>query len=292
MGTLPDNALLTNINIPGTHDSGTKNVKGYIPSIYDRAQCQQWYINEQLENGIRYLDIRSNEKGIINHGGFECLLSDSGSDRLYFEHVVKWVVGFLKNNPSETVFLDIAHEKQESSIEPKINSDLKDYAEGFVLDAKGKDFCNLRLGDTRGKIILLTGYDGGIDKVYKYSASGKDFADLSSSKISSGYIQNEYSPDGSQHKFEIIKSFYNKDPIKSEPNNVNSLLLNYTTFWIFKLGRGIKSLRDELMDKCGLTFYLRSNRFEKLGIVVFDYPEPGLIRQICLANKSRKNLDK
>ncbi len=99
--------------------------KGTSPVLYDCAHCQHWYMNEQLEKGVCYFDICSDEKGLINHGGFECLLSDSGSDRLYFGHIVKRVVEFLKNNPTETVLSDIAHENQESSIEPKINADLK-----------------------------------------------------------------------------------------------------------------------------------------------------------------------
>lgn len=56
MSQLDDNKRLSEMTIPGTHDSGTYTLgDGPVDSA---AKCQTQSIAEQLNNGIRYLDIR------------------------------------------------------------------------------------------------------------------------------------------------------------------------------------------------------------------------------------------
>ena len=56
MENLTDEADIRTILYPGTHDSGTYKLGG---SPIDRfAKCQNLSIREQLEAGIRFIDIR------------------------------------------------------------------------------------------------------------------------------------------------------------------------------------------------------------------------------------------
>ncbi len=64
MGKLPDELSFGKLSVPGTHDTGAR---------YGGAACQtqRWAINEQLEAGIRYLDIRNRRTKTsfaIHHG--------------------------------------------------------------------------------------------------------------------------------------------------------------------------------------------------------------------------------
>lgn len=52
--------LLSQVNIPGTHDSGTS--KSALIEAFS-ARCQSLTISAQLEAGIRFLDLRVKYKG-------------------------------------------------------------------------------------------------------------------------------------------------------------------------------------------------------------------------------------
>lgn len=62
MATLNNNKLISDITIPGTHDAMALHGG-------PAAQCQAWSPMDQLEAGIRYLDLRvSGENLEIKHG--------------------------------------------------------------------------------------------------------------------------------------------------------------------------------------------------------------------------------
>ena len=97
---------LSNITIPGTHDSCTQHVPlGFI------FQCQNEDISTQLEDGCRYLDIRAaisekdNEPALVMvHNFAKCKKGPwIWSKKLYLNEVVDDVYAFLEQNPTETV---------------------------------------------------------------------------------------------------------------------------------------------------------------------------------------------
>ena len=55
MGALPDDIKISDLSIPGAHDASTRNV-GIVMSPF--AQTQYFYINQLLEIGVRYFDLR------------------------------------------------------------------------------------------------------------------------------------------------------------------------------------------------------------------------------------------
>lgn len=109
---IPDEALITEINMPGTHDSGTQYMN--IAASHPLASCQYWSISEQLEHGIRVLDIRvegnKNVSGWKNmyicHDCWRCVKSSSSDpDYLYLGDVVNASTDFLKKHTGETVVI-------------------------------------------------------------------------------------------------------------------------------------------------------------------------------------------
>ncbi|NBU72827.1 MAG: phosphatidylinositol-specific phospholipase C domain-containing protein [Bacteroidetes bacterium] len=87
---------LYELSIPGTHDSGALHEAWYEIGV----QCQSLTIPEQLNAGVRYLDIRCrhlNNAFVIHH--------DAYYQHQNFNDVLESVTSFLRANPSETVVM-------------------------------------------------------------------------------------------------------------------------------------------------------------------------------------------
>lgn len=113
MGLLDDSLLVRDLSIPGTHDSAA------LESVvhFDVSATQQWKVEEQLANGVRFLDLRVKRKGddelAMWHGGdfiYDPYVSGS-SDQLYFRKVVEMCVSWLEQHPTETVIVSVKDEE-------------------------------------------------------------------------------------------------------------------------------------------------------------------------------------
>ena len=104
MAKIDGDLKITQINIPGTHDSGTKYVEA---SNY--SQCQDKTIAEQLAAGIRFLDIRvemdSDGNLRLVHGSTAC--KDSAGNKLYLDTVLSDCYAFLDAHPTEAIIMSI-----------------------------------------------------------------------------------------------------------------------------------------------------------------------------------------
>jgi len=123
MNLINDKSLkLSQINIPGTHDSGTYAIggDGIFNSIRDEtSRTQSLNITEQLYHGIRYLDVRletnKNRELYLSHSEIDCLNKVTG-ENYYLSEVLDETVKFLNNHVNETV---IVHLKQDNTHEGK-----------------------------------------------------------------------------------------------------------------------------------------------------------------------------
>ena len=105
MKNIPDEAFLSEINIPGTHDSATR----FCQYSYF-SKCQDKNISEQLNMGVRFLDLRVEKIGDklqLVHASSKCFKTASHQGLLLLEDVHSDCRLFLKNNPSETLILSI-----------------------------------------------------------------------------------------------------------------------------------------------------------------------------------------
>jgi 1-phosphatidylinositol phosphodiesterase len=111
MATIDGDTNISTLSIPGTHNSAAF-FKLAAPSV----RCQGNSIYDQLNNGVRFLDIRLSKdymsRGekvnnlIVVHGKFPVKLSGSYK----FKNVLKDVYSFLETNPTETVLISIKFE--------------------------------------------------------------------------------------------------------------------------------------------------------------------------------------
>ena len=146
---------INEINMPGSHDSGMRNVipLGFSDSTTAiasalSANCawlattQTHYINTQLADGARQLDLRLNncykkhyseydynwaDDGLnlwICHGANETTgtFQASGPDDEYLslDQVLDWVKDFLKRHPTETVILNLRWEISDDASDERI----------------------------------------------------------------------------------------------------------------------------------------------------------------------------
>lgn len=149
---LSDDTPLSLINLPGTHDSCAQ----YI-GLSAISRCQHKSIREQIGGGNRFLDIRLEYKDsrfYTVHGILDCRRAKSRrSPPLFFDEVFEACVGFLDENPTETVVMSIqmGDGKNGDDFFPA-------FFDGFVQPFRAKWFTQNRiptLGETRGRLVLL-----------------------------------------------------------------------------------------------------------------------------------------
>jgi len=153
MKNLSDETAITQISIPGSHDSGARYD---FPIIEHTAKTQNLTISEQLDIGVRFLDIRCKISGNtfdIYHGAVY--------QKLSFKDIVSSIKEFLKKNPSEFILLSIKKEdskdnnlKFETILEKYISTDLADIL------YRGSNTQFPKIQDVRGKAIMIKRFSG------------------------------------------------------------------------------------------------------------------------------------
>ena len=164
MRYLPNDRLLSEMSIPGTHDT-MANDHGDPLSIYSKTQTMS--LKTQLESGIRVLDIRAHNQWDnkarkyyfqIKHGS-----EDTG--HVFDEDVMDVINEFLTDHDGETVLMRIAMEDHGSvyASDPDYDPDAAAWVSTYDTYMKdvgqkvwnGSD-ANPTLNDVRGKIVILS----------------------------------------------------------------------------------------------------------------------------------------
>jgi 1-phosphatidylinositol phosphodiesterase len=144
MATLPDDKQLSELSIPGTHESAA-----LFEPIAGTAKCQTLTLAQQLEAGVRYFDIRCRhfEDGFaIYHGPID--------EQQTFGQVLDTFSAFLDDHPTETVIMSIKEESLADSMTLTFEQMFQTYV---ALDPDRWYLAGAvpALGDVRGKIVLL-----------------------------------------------------------------------------------------------------------------------------------------
>ncbi|MFC9794512.1 phosphatidylinositol-specific phospholipase C [Streptomyces sp. NPDC127584] len=143
-----DPTPLQKLTIPGTHDSGARFGGPW-------SECQNTTIAQQLDSGIRFLDVRCRVTGgsfAIHHG--------ASYQKAMFGDVLVACRDFLAAHPSETVLMRVKQEYSTDS-DATFRAVFDDY-----LDNRGWRPL-FRIGDTvptlgqaRGKVVLIADNGG------------------------------------------------------------------------------------------------------------------------------------
>jgi 1-phosphatidylinositol phosphodiesterase len=172
MGKLKDETSLSALSIPGTHNSPTHHIA--LPSV----RCQAVSVRDQLDNGVRFLDIRvqpespndSSKDGLILvHSAFPVSLTGTK----YFRGLIEKVHAFLDANPTETVIISLKREGVGKSTDQQLSKILNDH---YANDAS-RWFTDNRiptLGESRKKVVLIRRF--ALDDSLKEENGGKGWA--------------------------------------------------------------------------------------------------------------------
>ena len=195
MSKLDDNVSLRNINMPGSHDTMA------LYSVADLAgQCQSLSLQDQLNLGVRFLDIRLKEdhdKLKAVHGFID--------QKVSFEKITKIIETFIEKHPTEFIIMSIKEEADpskselpfEGALRPYLNNDI--YLKDTELPSK--------LGDVRGKVLLLSRYKDSTIGVPAYEG----WEDSKSFTLPNDiYVQDTYQITSAEQKQEEIVKCFNE----------------------------------------------------------------------------------
>jgi len=229
MANLRDDLSIADITIPGTHDSAAWDDDNVVDSAY-KVIAQTKSINEQLELGIRWFDLRvevDDDNLIMTHEGHDLGMT--------LGNVLEDLKNYGKSHRSEVIMITI---KQESS-----DLDNSKFA-ALVrkkIDANGRDHFTLgptlfNLGEVRGKVVVFRRFKvGDYNKAVGRYLYFKD--QTTGTNHNNGdfqyYVQDYYHVDQAEHeetnywyKAKLVRNAMNEAQKKE---NEGRLFINFAT---------------------------------------------------------------
>ncbi len=260
MSAISDSTYISEITIPGTHDSCAH----YEP-VYGMIKCQEYTLKDQLEMGVRFLDIRG---GLI--GNKMVMLHEIVPQAIFFDEVLEICYEFLNENPSETIILSLKQEAGENReefieyVEKTINKDSDMwYTENEIPT----------LAQVRGKIILMNRYEKAVTQFgisTDYWVSNEAFTVENESFTL--HIQDYYCvEDGLDYKWSLVEDEYTQSLANADKDN---LYINFTSAYIGEVPNIIE-VRDYINPR--LIDYLKNSPDGCYGITAMDYAN----QEIC-----------
>jgi 1-phosphatidylinositol phosphodiesterase len=298
--SLDPNKLVTQISIPGTHDSAAvSNLLALIPLV----QTQKWDIDEQLRYGVRYFDLR---------GYFDTLLGQVGACHgiplpIDFPTIFAKMYNFLRAHPTEFLLVQVAHETGQQL--DKFSDEY--FAEKFwdTIQPYVEEFWNLQetvptVGRLRGRIQLVRRF-----QTKRPSKTGIDVNDFYTSttstvkRIIQDYFDMRKGDDnvelnvgqGMEKKTRLIR----EQMVESSHAGPDVLCLNFTSAvhgigdpktYALMMGEGTFGLNQRFKDALIQDFKLDGNGRRpggepvKIGVVLMDYINKDLCRLIIRTN--------
>jgi 1-phosphatidylinositol phosphodiesterase len=159
MKDIPDDTLLSNMTVPGTHDSCAES---NIPFV----RTQYLSISKQMEAGIRFLDLRcrvhSDGQLYMYHGGIPINMPMC----LKFDKIMNKIFTFFSKNgkPTETVLISINNDDVSGKERPEVfYNAVKTHIDQAPRYEDGSERwitarTTVTLGEARGKAVLLRRY--------------------------------------------------------------------------------------------------------------------------------------
>jgi 1-phosphatidylinositol phosphodiesterase len=181
---------LSVLSIPGTHNSPTCYTA--LPSV----RCQSVGVREQLDNGVRFLDIRvsvdpNDSQLALVHSAFPISLTGTK----WFGDMCEDIYAFLDKNPSETVIMSLKREGTGKGTD----QDLGKYLKASYVDKKRDRWWTEpkmpKLGGARGRIVIMRrfGLDDSLKKCWNGRGYGIDASgwpdNCEDGKVGDGYIR-------------------------------------------------------------------------------------------------------
>lgn len=291
---LPDSRRLSELSLPGTHDT---------MAFYggDIAQTQTMPLTTQLQAGVRVLDIR------LRHY-YNSLLLHHGPIYQYanFDDVLATASQFLRENPGETVLMRVQQEYDPVGNTREFWQSFQAYSQNYPGLFWAYDSSNPTLGRVRGKVVLLQnfgapqrlGLDYGSlnaqdnyvlksnwDLYRKWTEVKQHMANASAGDRNAFYI-NYLS--GSTGSFPYFVASGQSSPQTHAPQLATGLTTpgfasSYPDFPRVSCFIGICTIAFAGTNKLA-SERLASGAYQRVGILMVDFPGGSLLRNIINLN--------
>ena len=275
MSGISGDRYLNEINIPGAHDAGMARVKtfGNLASASEKyAKTQSQNIYEQMESGVRMLDIRLSNKlnydfledsPVVCHGDFQEILGVENDMRYYalwndyltLDIVLDCCKRFLADNPTETVLLDLTYETGDRYETYQLARKNLDEYEDLIYTQNGSKIIKTmpQLKDVRGKVVIFSKDTAMLGCGIKYN-TGNGWGTGSIARKMLQY-ENHYEADD-EWKWNYVKAFFNGGALDRWKDYRASTISTKKT----NLPKNVK----EHLDVCNVV-YTSANRAGTLG---------------------------
>ena len=191
---IDDTTPLRDVDLPGSHDTMA------LYSIADLAgQCQTLSLNDQLNLGVRFLDIRLKE----DHNSLKAVHGFI-DQKATFKDINETVTSFLEKHPSEFIIMSIKEEADPSGSNISFEQALLKYLDSPIYLKEQTTVPNY-VSEIRGKVLLLSRYKDPSIGIPAFSG----WADSTSFTLPNDiYVQDTYKIESKEQKQdEVVKCF-------------------------------------------------------------------------------------
>jgi hypothetical protein len=265
MSDIGDDIYLDTVNIPGTHDSAAINTLVHTPYA-----CHYKTLTEQMNEGIRFFDIRIKVKGKQPNGDYKFVTchGDFGDNEYQsLRSALDEFKNFLNTHLRETLILSVkiddwnGYENDKINVLPGLHWWFGTWFQTIKFDTKPQ------MRDVRGKVCLFNRV-GGYESGFGPKAVWKNATPFEETTIgSTRFIV--------QDKYEDL-SFFNPEQEKCdlvfglmEQHKFNGIALNFASA-ITDILTGVY-IAPLFLNKLGQTS--RRGRISDFGWILFDYED-------------------
>jgi len=268
----PGNWLVNRVAIPGTHDSAASvEDNGLMHGTDLHWQTQVWTIPQQLRIGVRFFDLRVNNSDtlpVFHYSVFQ------GTD---IPCVFSNFVSFLRENPSEFIVIRLKQEytgngQTDVNFTARVFNATNQYPNYFLLNGNKIP----TISQARGKVIVMTGFQD--NRTIYFDGSNPILT-----------IQDDYDqywkPPGCCDKIASMKA-----QVVTADNSTNLWSISHATGYGETTDGQVPpspgcSPRDVAYKTNKDVFtWLAVPSHHNWGILVFDFPSPGLISRVIALN--------
>lgn len=196
MSQIDDHTLLRDIDMPGSHNTMSRYALADLT-----GQCQTLSLSDQLNLGVRFLDIRLKEENNslkAVHG----IIDEKAS----LASINKTIASFIKKNPSEFLILSIKEEVAASKSNIPFEEALIKVLDSDIY-LKDQRTLPTYLEEVRGKVLILSRYPNNTIGIPAYDG----WEDSKSFTLPNDiYVQDSYRIDNKAYKQEEIVRCFNE----------------------------------------------------------------------------------
>ncbi|KAI5821168.1 PLC-like phosphodiesterase [Pyronema omphalodes] len=288
---ISDSVPISSLSLPGTHNTMAYRATYPIPTQIFGWQCQHNSLRQQLEKGVRYLDLRlehRHNKFRLHHGLAQLDFS--------FTRVIRTLERFYEVSPDETLIIRMAcnncHEKSSRKGHNGNTREFWDTMRWYMEENPDtKNFFSKRLymgdgiptlGEARGKIIPLQANAGGdVPGFIRWTDTSKLI------------VQDDWEPQGGKFwrkKVQTIKDFFKlvlgiQHPHLNPDAAIPPITLNHFTmahwFWW-----GPKNITKYVWKKLynEVKFLWDNGGGHPMGVAILDFATEAVTRSIVEKN--------